>query len=225
MILYDPTGIVESLKILDAWRAGDKTAGERLVRRHYAMVYRFFYSKVDPDTCQDLTQATLEALCTSRDAFRQSSSFATFVFGIARNKLLMHIRTTRRYRAVFDPMVDSCAAPEQDRSLVSLLGAHRQELLVARSLARLPLDDQILLELHDYEGLTRRQLADVFEIPPGTIATRVRRARLRVRELIEALADERELASASVHGLDSCMQSIRRCMDTQLRNKVADAQD
>lgn len=214
---------MEDLDAVDAWVAGDPKAGELLIRRYYRAVYGFFYGKVEREMCQDLTQLTLEALCLSRDRFRHASTFTSFLFGIARNKLLTHFRSERRYQAVFDPLVDSCAAPKQDQSLVSLLGARQQELLVARSLARLPVDDQIILELHDYEGLTRRQLAEVFDIPQGTVSSRVRRARVRLQELIAELADSEELALASVHGLDSCMQGIRGCMDSQLRGKVAGA--
>ncbi|MBV1860853.1 MAG: hypothetical protein KUG77_20730, partial [Nannocystaceae bacterium] len=57
----------------------------------------------------------------------------------------------------------------------------------------------------------------------GTIASRIRRARGRVRALIEQLTEDKDLAAASLHGLESRMRSIRGHMDTTLRNRVSAA--
>lgn len=213
-------GASDDLDLLDAWRAGDTQAGEVLVRRHYRTVYRFFFAKVDAQTCEDLTQLTFEALCRQRDAFRREAGLGAYVFGIARHKLLAHLRAKRRRDARFDPLTESCLDPEIERTLASWLGDRRQEHLVARGLLRLAVDDQILLELHDYEGLGRSELATVFDVPPGTIASRLRRARIKLRQQIEALAAAPDECTTSVQGLDSCMQRIRGYMDTALRRRA-----
>ena len=55
----------DDLELLGLWQAGQTLAGRELVRRHYAAVYRFFFSKVDLGSCEDLTQATFEVLWLS----------------------------------------------------------------------------------------------------------------------------------------------------------------
>ena len=50
--------------------------------------------------------------------------------------------------------------------------AERQQLIAA--LRRLPLMYQVVLELKHFEGLSRREIAEVLDLAPGTVATRLR---------------------------------------------------
>jgi RNA polymerase sigma-70 factor (ECF subfamily) len=196
----------DDLELLGLWQAGKAAAGRELVRRHYAAVYRFFFSKVDVGACEDLTQATFEVLCRRRDGFRgEGASFRGFLFGIARMKLLEFIRSKGR---AFDPMEHSVVDPATTDSVSSLLADRQNEQLVAQALRGLGLDDQILLELKEYEQLTLRELAELFGAPIGTMASRVARARDRLRVATERLIADPALRASSVHDLESCMRSI-----------------
>ncbi|MEZ4451906.1 MAG: sigma-70 family RNA polymerase sigma factor [Nannocystaceae bacterium] len=202
----------EDLTRLQAWRAGDRSAGRALIARHYASVYRFFFSKVAEEACEDLTQSTFEVVCRRRDAF--DASFKAFLFGVARMKLLEHIR---RRRGSFEPAEESLADPRTEGSLSSLLAARQLEHLVAQALRGLSLDDQVVLELKEYEGLTARELAHLFEVPEGTMAGRIARARQRLREATERLIADPELRESVERGLESCMRSIGDRLADHLR--------
>ena len=208
----------DDLELLGLWQAGQTTAGRELVRRHYAAIYRFFFSKVDLGSCEDLTQATFEVLCRRRDAFRgEGASFRGFLFGIARMKLLAYIRGKNR---AFDPMEHSVADPGTLGSVSSLLADRQTEQLVAQALRGLGLDDQIVLELKEYEQLTLRELAELFGVPIGTMAGRVARARERLREATERLIADPALRASSVHDLESCMRSIGAKISAKISAKV-----
>ncbi len=197
----------EDLELLRAWQAGDVTAGRALIRRHYAPVYRFFFTKVDPTACEDLTQATFEVLCRRRDAFRgEGASFRGFVFGVARMKLIEHIRGKARRH--FDPAGDSVVDPASLDSVSTLLAERQLEHLVAQALRELSLDDQIVLELKEYEQLTIRELAGLFDAPEGTIAGRIWRARQRLKAATERLVADPSLRAETERELESCMRSI-----------------
>lgn len=200
------TAPTDDLELLRRWRAGDGSAGRALVERHYAAVYRFFHAKVAPDFCADLTQATFEVLCRRRDAFRgEGASLRGFLFGIARMKLVEFIRGKDR---AFDPMEHSVADPAVTAGISSLLADRQREYLVAQALRSLSLDDQILLELKEYEQLTLRELADLFGATVGSVAGRLTRARERLRLASERLIADPGLRAASEHDLESCMRSI-----------------
>jgi RNA polymerase sigma-70 factor (ECF subfamily) len=200
---------VTDLDLLDAWRDGDAAAGQELVKRHYEAVYLFLYGKVDAQVSEDLTQATFETLCRKRDEFRGDSALRTFVLGIARWKLVQHFERKHAARRRFQPLEHSVQDPALDRSIHSLFAARDREMLVVQALRGLPLDDQLILELKDYEGLTAAQLARVFEIPPGTVASRLRRARQRLREGVQRLAHRPDLVEQTLTSLDGCMRAIR----------------
>lgn len=196
-------------QLLQAWGQGDASAGQLLVRRHYDAIYLFFHARLDPDLSADLTQSTFETLFAKRDSFRGESEVRTFVFGIARWKLLDHLRKRSTGRGEPVPFDEGLTAPASDRSLSSLLHARRQESLVVKALRSLPVDEQILLELKDYEGMTGKAMAEIFGVPRGTIATRIRRARGRLAEAVQSLAEDPTQVTPTITDLDEHMKRIR----------------
>ncbi|MFZ6178848.1 RNA polymerase sigma factor [Nannocystis pusilla] len=199
---------MEEQALLEAWRGGDAEAGRQLITRYYAAIYRFFYNKAEPAACEDLAQETFEVVVRRRDAFRGDSPFRAYVYGIARFVLVAHIRRRQRHGKRFEPAEDSAIDPATEGSVTALFADRELEYIVVQALRSLPLDDQILVELKDWEGLTQAELADLFEAPQPTVARRLQRARTRLREAVERLVADPALRDASVHGLDSCMQSI-----------------
>ena len=73
----------------------------------------------------------------------------------------------------------------------------------------LPLDHQIVLELTYWEDMSDRDVADVLDVPHGTVKSRVRRARLALDEHIERLsASPAELASTRAN-LEAWARGLR----------------
>ncbi len=157
--------------LLSAWVGGDRDASEKLVRRHYRPLFLFFLNKVGADVAADLTQATFETLCSKKIDFRGDATVRTYLFGIARWTLVNHLRKVRG--RPFDPMLESVELADVADSVDSLFVGRQRETLVVRALRALPLDDQLLLELKDYEGLTSRELAAIYEVPRNTMSGRV----------------------------------------------------
>ncbi len=199
-------------ELLEAWAQGEADAGVSLVQRHFDAVFAFFASKVGEDEAAELTQETFTGLVEALPRFRRHSSVRTFVFAIARWKLVEHFRrlSARRQRLVpLDPSSEEGTRPETGQTLGSWLEGRRRESLLVVALRSLPLDDQLLLELKSYEELTIRELGEVFGAPTGTIASRIRRARSRLERTIRDLADNPELAEQTLTGLETYMKAIR----------------
>ena len=169
-------------ELLDAWQAGDKAAGNALVERHFDSIYRFFDRKVHGDVA-DLVQNTFLACVESNERFRRASIFRTYLFSIARRKLYDHWRARSRN-------------PETDLTTSSIAGLgltpsvehvrKQEQRLLLEALRSIPLDSQLLLELHYWEGLTGPELAETFDIPEGTVRSRLRSARVSLEEKLKA---------------------------------------
>ena len=176
------------LALLAAWRAGDLRAGDALVSRHWAAVARFFRSKVGDDGA-DLISQTFLACVEARDRIT-GDNVKAYLFAVARKRLAEHFR--RRARVVdlaVNSLVDLATGP------VTQLGRRERGELVRAALTRIPLDDQIALELAYFEGLATRELAAVLEIPENTVRSRLSRARAKLREVLGPdLADEADAA-------------------------------
>jgi len=184
--------MASDIELLESWRAGDRRAGDELLGRHIEPLYRFFAYKVGSDA-SDLIQETMAACIDARDRFRGDASFRTYLFQIARNKLSMYWRKAKRA-----PDIDFGVSSLDDLgpSPATVLAKKREERLLLEALRRIPVDLQIAIELHYWEGLTTAELGTVLDIPQGTAKSRLRRAREQLEAQLRELAESpAELAS------------------------------
>jgi RNA polymerase sigma factor (sigma-70 family) len=194
------------VELLAAWKRGDSVAGNALVRRHFDALFRFFKSRID-DGIADLVQQTFLACTESSQRIPEQAGFRAWLFGIARNKLLMHQRGRGRQR---DPIgADAVVDANADESLGGLVDMREEQRLLLRGLRRLPLDLQLALVMSYWEGLSGTEIALVLEIPVGTVKTRLRRARDLLKTIIESLAPNADTATVTVRDLDVWARSLR----------------
>src|SRR5262249_37682275 len=106
---------------------------------------------------------------------------------IARNRAIDRLRANAvRLRAVESaPLPTETSTPEADASL------SEQQRAVARALDTLPQDQRVLIEHAYFLGLTQSELAARFELPLGTVKTRVRTAMLTLRDRLREVAVDR----------------------------------
>lgn len=168
-------------QLLRAWRGGDERSGQRLFARHFDALDRFFRRKL-PDECEDLVQRTLLAAVEKADQVRNEENFRAFLFGVARFELLRALRRRARKVEPFDSGRASLARLTQSPSRF-VLKRQRRELIEA-ALREIPLDLQILCELHYWEELTLEEAARVIEVPVGTAKSRLRRAKAALTEVL-----------------------------------------
>ncbi len=175
--------MLDDYALLSAWRDGDRTAGDRLFERHFAVVCDFFRNKVSCGV-DDLVQRTFVTCIEVQSGFAGRSSFRAYLLGVARKILLRHYRERYRDGSTFAPMVTSVCAIDPSPS--AMTAKYQEHAALLEALRRLPLDLQIALELYFWEGLTMREIADVLEVPPGTAASRLRRAKAAVGQTLES---------------------------------------
>lgn len=174
------------IELLDRWRDGDSAAGSELLQRNLQVLLRFFTAKVGEDV-EDLIQATMLGCIEARDRFRGDSTFRTFLVAIARYTLLRHFRETAKL-AAFDPGVTSLR--DLGTTPSGALARDEERELVRKAIQQLPLDAQMMLELHYWEGHPPRELAEIFELDPTTARTRLHRSRAALKERLEGLVDD-----------------------------------
>jgi RNA polymerase sigma factor (sigma-70 family) len=196
---------MDDVELLQAWRAGDRPAGERLVARHFRTVYGFFRNKIDGEV-EDLVQRTFLHCVEARDAFRGDSSFRTYLLAIARNELFGHYRARG---VVVDPQSTSLGLIDPGTRPSVIVDRRREHRLLVRALRVLPLDDQILLELFYFEEMQGPDLAIVLSVPEGTVRTRLRRARALLEKAVSELEAAGEGARATTDDIDRWAGSLR----------------
>ncbi|CAN5923277.1 RNA polymerase sigma factor [soil metagenome] len=179
------------LELLDGWRSGDARAGEELVSRHWSSISRFFRSKIGDDGA-DLISQTFLACVEGRDRI-EGDNIKAYLFAVARRRLADHFRTRAR-----SPQLDFAMSSLADLGPgpATELDRHQRKELLREGLARIPLDDQIALELSYFEALSTREIASVLEIPENTVRSRLSRARDKLRAVLGTLGSPEEAAVA-----------------------------
>ena len=172
----------EELAMLDQWCAGDAVAGNTLFKRHFTSLYRFFEHKSHGEI-DDLVQETFFQCVKSRTTFRQQSSFRTYLFAIARNVLYGHWRKHVGKQPTLD--FEEISIASLSTSVGSRIAQRQDRAHLVSVLRTLPADQQLLLEMYYWQDLDREQLAEIFDVEPATIGSRLHRAR---RALHDALA-------------------------------------
>jgi RNA polymerase sigma-70 factor (ECF subfamily) len=198
--------------LLERWRAGDTASGEALFERYYDMIERFFLNKVATGV-QDLVQETFIRCVESRDRIREDERFRVYMFGVAYHVLSAHLRERYRGDRVVDLNEDSVhdLAPGPG----SVMAERREHRLLIEGLRNIPVDDQVLLELHYWEQLTTHQMAEVLGIPTGTARGRLQRARDRLERAMQRLAESPQDLASTMARLDDWAAECREHLDGQ----------
>jgi RNA polymerase sigma-70 factor (ECF subfamily) len=197
-------------ELLERWRAGDTASGEVLFERYYDMVERFFLNKVASGV-QDLVQETFMRCVESRGRIRDNDRFRMYMFAIAYNVLTGYLRERYRSdRAIDLSEISMCDVAPGPGSLVARQREHR---LLIEALRAIPIDDQVILELHYWEQLTTNQMAEVMGIPIGTARGRLQRARTRLEEEMRRLAESPQDLASTMARLDDWAAECRERLD------------
>ena len=155
-----------------------------LFERHHRGVYGFLYRMTGSrEMSEDLVQEVFLRILRYRDTYAPQTSFAAWMYGIARNALIDQMRKRRPETAWDDglPDLQSSELPpdEQFRS--------RQEIaLLQKALASLPADKREVLILSRYQNLQYTEIGRILGCEPNAVKQRVFRA---VRALAERFTE------------------------------------
>ena len=193
-----------------AWAEGDTAAATTLVQRHIAQVGRFFSNKVaDAMDTEDLVARTFEICAQKLGSFRGDSRFRTYLFGIAHNVLRDYVkRRSRQPDLDFEITMIKDIAPSPS----VVVGERKEQTLLLEAMRSIPVAYQVALELAFFEELTQAEIAELLGVPPGTVASRIRRGKQQLLERLEALADTRELLDSTLSSLADWSRSIRKLL-------------
>ena len=207
--MHDSHETASDEQLLSAWRRGDKRAGAALFSRHHPSIIRFFAPKVGYAESDDLVQETFLGLREGLERFREESSVRTLLFAIARNQLNYYFRkaTRHRQRFAFDPAQTSIA--DLETTPTQRMAAEEQHQLLLLALRELPVDTQVMIELHYWEQLPLRDIARVMDLPLNTVKTRLFRGRKRLESIMENLAETSRQLETSLSDLSQWAARLR----------------
>jgi RNA polymerase sigma-70 factor (ECF subfamily) len=191
---------LRELQLLEAYRVGGQASHAALTellsgyqRRIYSVCFRMLRR---PEDAADLTQDVLLKLVENLSSYDGHSKLSTWVIRVTMNACLSHLRRQKvRDQCSLDDDGRTDAASGQPRRPLVLAGREptpeksveqgQQKTAVLKALDSLDPDTRAILVLRDVQDMDYQQLADVLEVPIGTVKSRLFRARAALREAIE----------------------------------------
>ncbi|MFQ5808399.1 MAG: RNA polymerase sigma factor [Armatimonadota bacterium] len=162
-------------RLLQRIRSGDREAAGRLVDAHYEAVYRWLLHLCrDRERAADLTQETFVQVWEDLDGFRGDATAKTWIHRIAYHTFLRAQRRSRPDTVPLDESVSDGTPTETALTRHALRSA----------LAQLPEKQGQVLILHYLQGFKVAEIADVLEVPAGTVLSRLHNGRNGLRELL-----------------------------------------
>jgi RNA polymerase sigma-70 factor, ECF subfamily len=163
-------------------RAGDRAAMRALIVCYQGRVARFARSMLPAgdDEWEDVAQAVFVKMILSIERLQSPATFESWLFRIARNASLDHLRR-RRWRRIFIPWErhhDQLATTPSDAGNARLAQ-------IDRALAQLPMDQRELILLMRENEWTYNDLARIVGASSSAVKSRLFRARTRLRSLLE----------------------------------------
>jgi RNA polymerase sigma-70 factor (ECF subfamily) len=198
-----PEADAQELALVKAIQRGQTQAWSALLTRYQDRLFGVCYRMVgDRDMASDLTQDAMVKIIEGLSTYDGRAKLSTWMIRVTMNVCLSKMRSEklRRHASLDAPERGSGgreARPAGDRIADSGdrepgpdLGVQRDELrrLVAAALLRIAPEQRAILVLRDSRDLDYDQIAEVLNIPVGTVKSRLFRARAALREAIEAMA-------------------------------------
>ncbi len=174
---------MEERRLVELAREGREDAYAELVRSYQSKVFRMAYGFTgNRESADDLTQEIFLKAYLALPRFRFGSTFGTWLYRVAVNHMKDFLRKRPKVKevsleAVGEPAAagDAFAAMDEERE------DERRRTLVRRELAKLPDKFRIVLTLRDVEGLPYDEIARILGLSPGTLDSRLHRARKMLR--------------------------------------------
>lgn len=172
-------------------KAGDDEAFAQLMRDNETRIYNLTLRMTgSPEDAMDLAQEAFLNAWRGLKFFKGDSAFSTWVYRLASNACIDHLRRKKRRQDISLPMPtdeeDDSQPDIPDDRFCPERGLERQELrrAVAQGLEQLSPEHRQVLVMREVNGLSYQEIADVLDLESGTVKSRIARARISLRKIL-----------------------------------------
>jgi len=182
-------------KLIEKAKQGDRSAQAAIVNQHERMVYNLAIRLVgNQEEAENILQETFLKVLESLPTFKGGSSLSTWIYRIATNYALMHLRTKKRTFVSIDdyPLeekgdFESFYLSQADDPLKNVINSELKDKL-NQAIDGLPPKFKITFVLKDIEGLSLKEISSMLEMSMPAVKSNLHRARVYLRnELIKYL--------------------------------------
>lgn len=196
-----PLNALTDQEVVLSARAGRETAYRELVRRYERPVFSLIYRMVrDRELAEDLAQETFVKVLNAIASYKPEYKFSSWVFKIANNTAIDHLRRRELEtlsiegspHAMTPEAVEATALQlgSSDPSPLDDLEARELGTAIESAIQTLRPEYRNCILLRHVEGRSYEEIAEMMELPLGTVKTYIHRARAELRTILGHLRDE-----------------------------------
>jgi RNA polymerase sigma-70 factor (ECF subfamily) len=173
--------------IIRGWKRGDKRAYEILVRRYMTDAYLVAYAFAgNAEDARDLSQEAFIKAYQARGRFDENRPFYPWLYRILKNHCLNHVTRGRTHVSIDDENQHREIPCPRPSPLEDLEDDERRRIVRA-AVERLSVDHREVIVLKNFKGHSYREIAEILDVPIGTVMSRLFYARHALRVLIEEI--------------------------------------
>ena len=186
-VLNSETAVSDDAQLISEALAGKSAAFGRLVLKYQDRLYNtIVHVAGSTEDARDVVQDAFVQAFVKLDTFQQSSAFYTWLYRIAFNVAASHRRRKRPTRSVEQARRASGQEPiDTQKSPQERLEQLERSRQVHRAIAELTAEHRSVLVLREIDGCCYETIAEVLDLPIGTVRSRLHRARVQLRELLK----------------------------------------
>ncbi len=181
----------EETALIDCIVSGQSAKFEILVGNYQQRIFATLLGMLgNRHDAEDVTQETFLTAFRKLDQFERRSSFYTWLHRIAFNAAIDLQRRKKRTKSRFvsgEGIENAEPGDPQADSPASIVMAKETVTQVQSALGRLDSERRNIIVLRDLQGLDYVEIASILDIPVGTVRSRLHRARIELREIMNAM--------------------------------------
>ncbi|MCH9680577.1 MAG: sigma-70 family RNA polymerase sigma factor, partial [Deltaproteobacteria bacterium] len=181
-----PNPIISDADLLEAWGHGDQVACQRLHDRHTEFLSRFFGNKLGRG-CAELVHRTRAASINSTGRLQTPAEFRAHLSRRAYTVFKHYLRRTHR---IEEQQLGSRSMQDIVPAPSNMLEENARQRRLLLALRTLPVELQVAVELHQWEGMNSAEIAVVLDVPHTIAQSRLQRGQAmlaaRIGESVEA---------------------------------------
>lgn len=174
----------ESALILRALTRHDNDAFSSLVRMHQAKIRSYLLRLCrNYDLADDIAQETFLTAFHKLNSYKGEGNFSGWLFRIAHNCFLQHLRKTKRRTEITDQYGSQQELQNEQYESIST-----EQMDLEQAIAQLNPDETATITLCHSYGFSHREVSDILDMPLGSVKSNISRGKSKLREILTKTA-------------------------------------
>jgi RNA polymerase sigma-70 factor (ECF subfamily) len=187
-------------EVVQRARAGHEDAYRELLRRYQRPVFSLIYRMVrDREMAEDLAQETFVKVLNALDSYRPEFKFSSWIFKIANNAAIDHLRRRQLDTLSLDGAPQATTPERVEATALQVAGGGESPLdelqarelgsAIEQAIGKLRPEYQACIILRHIEDRPYEEIAEILDLPLGTVKTYIHRARAELKDALGPLRE------------------------------------